>query len=47
MAENIKAYELAKILYDKENECILDIRKIECKKEDDIYGCYMLPIDSN
>ena len=42
-----EAYELAKILYDKENECILDIRKIECKKEDDIYGCYMLPIDSN
>lgn len=41
-----EAYELAKILYDKENECIIDIRYIECKKKDDIYGCYMLAPNS-
>lgn len=39
-----EAYELAKILYDKEN--IIDIKYIECKKEDDIYGCYMLAPNS-
>jgi len=38
MADSLEeAYELAKILYDKENKCIIDIRYIECKKKDDIY----------
>lgn len=41
-----EAYELARILYNKENGCIIDIRQIEHTHEGNIYGCFMIAQNS-